>query len=202
MSATRDRSEAELAVLDATHRLLETVPLGELSVSKVIREAGISRATFYFYFSSKFAVLAALVARLADELNGTFDSRVSDADLERGVEDRLRAIAAVWRDNRSLLHAIAENWQGAPELRTLWLGVIDRLTDLVTAEICDVRQSADPSAIRSQAAALAWAIERYLYVAGLHVYADIDDEAAVLPAIKRIWLGVLLGPRLVDDRVG
>jgi hypothetical protein len=71
---------------------------------------------------------------------------------------------------------------------------------LVTLEICEARQGAAPDAVRSEAAALAWAIERYLYVAGLHVYENPRDEAAALPAIKQMWVGVLSGPRLVDDR--
>jgi AcrR family transcriptional regulator len=192
-------SEAEIAVLDAARRMLATVPLSELSVSRIIREAGVSRATFYFYFSSKFGVLAALVARLADELKAAFDGGVSGTDLERSVEDRMRAATELWGQNRSLLHAVAENWHSEPELRALWLSVIDRLTELVTLEICDVRQAADPAVIRPQAAALAWAIERFLYVAGLQLYPDLCDESAALPAIKRMWLGVVLGPPLVDD---
>ena len=186
-------SEAEGAVLRASRRLLETVPLGELSVSQIIREAGISRATFYFYFGSKFAVLAALLADLLDELGAAFDGSASETDPGRAIDARLRAGADVWRRNRALLHAVAENWQGAPELRKLWLGVVDEFTDLLTREICTAREAADPGLVRPQAAALAWAVERYLYVAGLRVSEDLQDESAALPAIKQMWLGALAG---------
>jgi AcrR family transcriptional regulator len=197
-------TEAEIAVLDAARRMLDTVPLSELSVSQLIREAGISRATFYFYFSSKFAVLGVLVARLMEALKVAFDGGqgTPGADLEESIEDRLRAAGELWRQNRSLLHAVAENWHGVPELRALWLEVMDRLTELVTTEVLSVRQPADPAVIRPQAAALAWAIERYLYVSGLSLYPGVVDEDAALPAIKQMWLGVLLGPRLVDDLGG
>jgi AcrR family transcriptional regulator len=193
----------EVAVLGAARRLLETVPLSQLSVSQLIGEAGISRATFYFYFSSKFAVLAALVAHLVEELKVAFEGHgASDAELEKSIEDRLRVAGELWRRNRSLLHAVAENWHGVPELQALWLEVIDRLTELITSEVVGLRQPVDPAVIRPQAAALAWAIERYLYVSGLCLHPGVADEDAALPAIKQMWLGVLLGPRLVDDLGG
>jgi AcrR family transcriptional regulator len=46
--------DAEKAIFEATERLLAEQPLHELSVAQIITAAGLSRATFYHYFSSKF----------------------------------------------------------------------------------------------------------------------------------------------------
>jgi AcrR family transcriptional regulator len=61
-------SETERAIFEATERLLADVPLHDLSVAQIISAAGVSRATFYFYFSSKFAVVTGLLAQVMDEV--------------------------------------------------------------------------------------------------------------------------------------
>src|SRR3954454_15051091 len=49
------------AILDATEELLTTRRFDEIAVADVLAAAGVSRASFYFYFESKHAVLAELV---------------------------------------------------------------------------------------------------------------------------------------------
>ena len=56
-------SDTEQAIFAATEELLEQVPLQDLSVAQIIERAGVSRATFYFYFSSKYAVVTGLLAQ-------------------------------------------------------------------------------------------------------------------------------------------
>src|SRR5215210_7350847 len=83
--AHKGSSEPEAAIFAATERLLADVPLHELSVMQIIGEAGISRATFYFYFSSKFAVLGGLLAIVMDEIFASarpFVDRETDDDPE------------------------------------------------------------------------------------------------------------------------
>ncbi|WP_433079727.1 TetR family transcriptional regulator [Dactylosporangium sp. CA-052675] len=66
MNARRDeRSDTELRerVLNALRELLDTRTFDSLSVAEVITAAGVSRASFYFYFPSKQAALAELVRR-------------------------------------------------------------------------------------------------------------------------------------------
>src|SRR5438067_4134482 len=64
----RGTSVAETAIFDATEKLLAEHSLQELSVAQIIAEAGVSRATFYFYFGSKYSVAASLLARITDEI--------------------------------------------------------------------------------------------------------------------------------------
>src|SRR5713101_8395771 len=51
-------------ILDALERLLAKNPMSELDVEQIAAEAGITRARFYAYYSSKNDALAALLRRL------------------------------------------------------------------------------------------------------------------------------------------
>lgn len=66
-------SNAEVQILEAAEQLLETQALQEISVADILTASGISRTTFYFYFSSKFAVISRLLELRANEF-------LSDAD--------------------------------------------------------------------------------------------------------------------------
>src|ERR687893_1824515 len=74
--------ERQMAILATAERLLEDRTLSEISIDDLARGAGISRPTFYFYFSSKDAVLLALLDRVVEE------ARASRGDaLERHGDD-------------------------------------------------------------------------------------------------------------------
>src|ERR1700709_2442061 len=70
------RPRTYAAVLAATSELLETVPLAQLSVARVIAAAGVSRTSFYEHFTSKEDVVVKLVrsisAEVADEIEPMF----------------------------------------------------------------------------------------------------------------------------------
>ena len=53
-----------MAIFEATEKLLGEHSLQEVSVAQIIAEAGLSRATFYFYFGSKYSVAASLLGDL------------------------------------------------------------------------------------------------------------------------------------------
>jgi AcrR family transcriptional regulator len=56
------------AILQAVRELLEERPFSELSVSTISLRAGVARSGFYFYFDSKYSVLAQILAEAAEEL--------------------------------------------------------------------------------------------------------------------------------------
>src|ERR1700716_3752473 len=87
-------SDTELAIFAATEGLLADVPLHELSVAQIIGAAEISRATFYFYFSSKFAVLTALVEHAIAEIYEVSQpslDRVDGLPIEVALRQRIQA---------------------------------------------------------------------------------------------------------------
>lgn len=56
------------AIVQAVRDLLQEGPFEELSVSAISLRAGVARSGFYFYFDSKYSVLAQILAEAAEEL--------------------------------------------------------------------------------------------------------------------------------------
>lgn len=202
----RRRLERELAlvkpdsrslILQATERLLERMPLHELSVSKVMDEAEVSRGTFYSYFSSKFEVAAALLAETMREMFEVLApviAQVEGLPTAEQLEGVLRDSIALWCEHRAILRATHENWHAVPELRALWLGVVDRFTDALAGELeREQRAGLFPAGRdhRQRVAAVLWSTEHLLYVAGSDVGADLPGEESLVDTLIDLWSGVL-----------
>ena len=57
-----------MAIVAAVRELLEETPFADLSVSTISDRAGVARSGFYFYFDSKYAVLAQILGEATEEL--------------------------------------------------------------------------------------------------------------------------------------
>jgi TetR/AcrR family transcriptional regulator, ethionamide resistance regulator len=192
-------ADAREAILNATEALLANTALQDLSVAQIIAEAGISRATFYFYFGSKFAVVAALVQQSIEEIYAAAQPTLrSDPGPARiaALRQRIDNSADVWDTHRPVLGATVENWQVYPELGALWLEMIGGLTNAITAEIVHERALGNcppgPDA-RALAALLAWTTERCLYLLGKEYMVAPKDRAACLDGLTQTWLHVMYG---------
>lgn len=194
-------SETELAIFDATERLLAQRPLNELSVAQIISAAGISRATFYFYFSSKFAVLAGLVAGVSDEIYDVVRPFVRSPHQEslrpeRALREGLTAAVNLWQRHAPALRAIHEHWNDTEQLRELWSGVVARFVTATAEELEQQRQAGltqYEGDSRLVASTLIWSTERCLYVAGMGVDPNLPDEQAALEALLILWRSTLYG---------
>jgi len=190
-------TETEMTIFAATERLLADLPLREISVAQIIRAAGISRATFYFYFSSKFAVLSGLLARIMDEIFEVitpFTERRDGVAPGKALQESLSAAIGLWGSHRPALRAVHEHWSTTEELGALWISVIRRYTDAVAREIDRERAEglARPGVDSHQlAATLLWATEACLSVAGLGVDENLPDEESVLAPLMALWVGGL-----------
>ena len=194
-------SDTEMAIFDATERLLNEVPLHDLSVAQIIAAAGISRATFYFYFSSKFAVVSGLFARVMDEIFtvvSPFTQRDETVPPQEALQKSLAAAVALWAAHRPAMRAVHEHWNTTDELRTLWISVVSRFTDAVADEI-DRERASGLATIgtdsRQVAATLLWGTECVLYVAGLGIDPNLPDEESTLAPLMALWSGSLYAPR-------
>ena len=192
-------SETEQAIFAATEQLLGEVPLQDLSVAQIIKRAGVSRATFYFYFSSKYAVVTGLLASVMDEIYEVmqpFVRREGNAIAEEPLRESLTAAAAVWSAHRASLRAVMEHWHAVPELRTLWLDVVNRFASGLAIGIDrerDAGLAVNGLDSRMLGSALIWATERCFHVAGLGVDDDLPSEEAIVEALLAIWLGTIYG---------
>jgi AcrR family transcriptional regulator len=192
-------SDAEAAIFAATEALLEEVPLQDLSVAHILERAGVSRATFYFYFSSKYAVVAGLLARVMDDIYAVmqpFVRRTNASPAEEPLRESLRSAAGVWFAHRALLRGVMENWHAVPELRKLWLDVVNQFAAGLALDIDRERKTGRaPPGVDSRrlGAALIWGTERCFHVAGLGVDDDLASEEEIVEPLLAMWLGAIYG---------
>jgi AcrR family transcriptional regulator len=191
--------DLETAILDATETLLAHRPFTELSVAEILTTARVSRASFYFYFETKYAVLAALVRRAIGEGQRTAEPWVEhtrDEPPEAEIRAAVRTGAQLWRQRGPVLRAIVENWRANPELTTLWLDLMNGFTTRTAARIERdraagiTRDDADPTTL---AAMLTWLGERVNYLAAIGE-PPFDNEDRVVETLTHIWMSTIYPP--------
>ncbi len=199
MTARRDEprqpaAELRERILDGLRTLLEERTFDTVSVAEIITAAGVSRASFYFYFAGKQAALAELVRRAVSSgheaarpwVRGEVDPREA---LRLGVD----AGAGLWLDNGPVLRAIVESWASDPQLRELWLQQMATFTDAAITRI-----EADPVALRklagvdvpALAASLTWTGERLYYLAACGI-PPFDDRTVLVDTLTHLWVSAL-----------
>lgn len=213
MTARRDEaqpSESELRerILDALRRLLSGRAFDTLSVADIIAAAGVSRASFYFYFPSKQAPLAELVRRAVgaghEAAQPWIQAQASPPETLRAGID---AGASLWLDNAAVLRAIVESWASDTQLRELWLAQMATFTQAAVARI-EADRRADPAAaarldgvdVHALAASLTWTGERLYYLAACGV-PPFDDRRVLVDTLTHLWVSALYGasPGAVDS---
>jgi len=195
-----DRASAAESIFSATARLLARQPFNDISVAQILAEARVSRATFYFYFASKFSVLSALLERAMNDIFETvqpFLARSPEDPPTVALQRSIRAVTQAWHRHRPVLQAANHHWHSEPELRRLWLAITERFISAGAVEIdreraAGIITSQVPS--RTLAATLFWGTERVLYIAGLGVEPSLADEEAAVDALVAIWRGTLYAP--------
>ncbi|WP_197519299.1 TetR/AcrR family transcriptional regulator [Mycobacterium sp. E2327] len=197
--ADTEASAAE-NIFAATARLLAGQPFNDISVAQILTEAQVSRATFYFYFASKFSVLSGLLERAMDDIFETvqpFLARSPEDSPTVALQRSIRAVTHAWHRHRPVLQAANHHWHSEPELRNLWLAIAERFIAAGAVEIereraAGIITSQVPS--RTLAATLFWGTERVLYIAGLGVEPNLADEEAAVDVLVTMWRGTLYGP--------
>lgn len=183
----------------ATSQLLGEKSFNDISVADILTVAGTSRATFYFYFASKFSVLSALLEHAMDDIFTDvqpFLARAEGDSPEVALERSLRAVTAAWHRHRTVLRAAAHHWHSDPGLHQLWLGIVERFVSAGAEEIERERAAGlitSRESGRILAATLFWGTERVLYVAGLGLEPTLPDEEAALGPLVAMWHGTLYG---------
>jgi TetR/AcrR family transcriptional regulator, ethionamide resistance regulator len=194
--------DREQAILANFERLLEERPLHEISVDDLARGAGISRPTFYFYFSSKEAVLLTLLDRMVEEARANRGEA-----LERFAEDPSRwlrhAITAVYetfRSHRAVSLAGADARATSAEVRDLWARVMEGFVQETAAVIeAERARGAAPPGVpaRELAIALNSMNERVLQ-ATFAGHAPTIGEEDVVDILLAVWLGAIYGTISAD----
>jgi AcrR family transcriptional regulator len=195
---TRERAggATEQAILRATEELLEGTPMGDLAVRDILERAGVSRATFYFYFGSKYAPVAVLFRRILEDVLAAFDRHWAaneHGDVRAGLRDALAASYALFAENAPLLRAVADA-RADPEIGDAFHTMIDRLVATAEAKIGRERAAgrapsgADAHAV---AAAMIWMNERCFYLHSLGAGSPWAGDDEMLDALAAVWVGAV-----------
>jgi AcrR family transcriptional regulator len=182
------------ALLEVTERLLAERALDDLAVEDILQEAKVSRASFYFYFESKHAILAALLERIVDDVHGATLPYLERGETppEQALRDANGGLLALWREHAVVMRASLENWQAVPELRDAWGGMIARFTAAAAAQIERDREAGvaqpGPDATRLAGALIAMN-ERCVYYAVAN--GDPADDEALVETLTHIWMAAI-----------
>jgi TetR/AcrR family transcriptional regulator, ethionamide resistance regulator len=187
--------DRERAILETAERLLSERPIQEISVDDLARGAGISRPTFYFYFSSKDAVLLALLDRVVDEARASRgDALDGSGDPRERLRQAISGIYETFRAHRSVMLA-ADASSSTSEVREVWSSVMAVFVEETAAAIEAERAAGtvpDGMPARDLATALNLMNERVL----LGTFAGLEPAVAeedVVDTLVGVWLGAIYG---------
>jgi len=125
------------AIVQAVRELLTEKPFAELSVSTISDRAGVARSGFYFYFDSKYAVLAHILGEVSEELTEATGAFAPRGDKETPAQFARRMVgsaAAVYAHNDPVMSACNAARATDAEIRE----ILDRYNDLVIDQIVPV----------------------------------------------------------------
>jgi AcrR family transcriptional regulator len=187
--------ERQEAILVAAESLLTAKPLDEISIEELATGAGISRPTFYFYFSSKDDVLLALLDRVIGEVERRVgalprDFAAAPADAWR---ESIGVFVEVFSAHRAVSAAAVAARLRNPEVHALWSKAmaswVDYSTEVIVAE--RARGAAPTGPLHLDARELAIALnlmnERAL-TAAFNGDSPAIDPGGILDVLAAVWL--------------
>ncbi|MUM18551.1 TetR/AcrR family transcriptional regulator [Mycobacterium sp. CBMA271] len=185
------------AILANAEELLRDRPLADISVDDLARGAGISRPTFYFYFSSKEAVLLTLAERIIEEADANVAS--IDPAAMTSIAEYWRAVIKAYFDAFGSHRAVSvalSGVQGAnAELDQRWSEVTENWVANTTIGIDAERaRGAAPTTIPARDIAIALnlinqSVMQSTFTGQQPAVADAD----VVDTLLHVWLNAIYG---------
>ncbi len=169
-TAKTPKKPRDEVILDALEHLLARIPMSKLDVEPIATEAGITRARFYAYYTSKHDALAALLRRLlvvreavAEHSGSWFAGRLPEVRPRDALRETIERVTESWWPHRFVLREACDLWTVVPEVRDAWLDAIEVSISRIESAILRERalRVAPPGHnARRIAEALAWQNER------------------------------------------
>lgn len=184
------------AIITAVRELLEERPFAELSVSTISARAGVARSGFYFYFDSKYSVLARIVSEAMEELDAlthNFAPREPDESPADFAKRMVGSAAVVFATNDPIMAACTIAQKTDAEIRDLMNdfedAVIAKIVGLVEQDAGARPISGDlPALVRTLTATTAMTLSQDTAFIGR----DGDVKRAV-EIVESMWLSALWG---------
>jgi AcrR family transcriptional regulator len=186
------------AIVTAVRELLQERSFADLSVSTISERAGVARSGFYFYFDSKYAVLAVILADagdLLDNLTHHFAPREPGETPEAFAKRMVGSAAAVYANDDPVLKACAVARNTDAQIREMmddfYDGIIDKLITLLEQD-SDARPISDdlPALVRTLAAVTSFTLTEDSAFVGRG-----EDSARAVEIVERLWLSAFWGDR-------
>jgi AcrR family transcriptional regulator len=184
------------AIVTAVRELLEERPFSDLSVSTISERAGVARSGFYFYFDSKYAVLAVILAdasEMLDRLTHNFAPREPGESPDAFAKRMVGSAAAVYANDDPVLTACAVARNTDAQIREMmddfYDSVIDKLIALLEHD-SDARPVSDdlPALVRTLAAVTTMTLTHDSTFVGRG-----EDPARAVDIVERLWLCAIWG---------
>ena len=187
------------AILTAVRELLEEQPFADLSVSTISDRAGVARSGFYFYFDSKYAVLAQILGdalQELEELTQYFAPRGADESPAAFAKRMVGSAALMFAHNDPVMSACNKARTTDAEIRALLDEQIDTVVGQIVAIVSDEIAAGTahpisddiPALIRTVGATTVMMLSGDVTFVGPD--RDIDRGVQVL---ERLWLYGLWG---------
>src|SRR3954470_2717856 len=184
------------AIVTAVRELLQERSFADLSVSTISERAGVARSGFYFYFDSKYAVLAVILAdasELLDELTHHFAPREPGETPAAFAKRMVGSAAAVYANDDPVLTACAVARNTDAQIREMmddfYDGIIDKLIALLEqdSEARPISQDL-PALVRTLAATTTMTLTQDSAFVGR----DGDPKRAI-DALEKLWVAGIWG---------
>lgn len=190
------------AIVAAVRELLQTHAFADLSVSTISERAGVARSGFYFYFDTKYAVLAVVLAEASDLLDSlthhfaprepgetpaAFAKRmVGSAALVYANEDPVLTACAVARNTDARIREMMDDFNDA---------IIDKLIMLLEQDD-EARPISDdlPALVRTLAATTTMTLTQDSAFVGR----GTDPNRAV-DSLERLWVAAIWGGEALKE---
>lgn len=184
------------AIVTAVRELLQERSFADLSVSTISERAGVARSGFYFYFDSKYAVLATIMkdaGDLLDDLTHHFAPREPGEAPAAFAKRMVGSAAAVYANEDPVMTACAVARNTDAEIREImddfYDGVIAKLIALLENDP-DARPITDdlPALVRTLAAVTSFTL--------MHDSAFVgrgEEPGRAVEVVERLWLSAFWG---------
>jgi AcrR family transcriptional regulator len=187
------------AIVQAVRELLEEKQFAELSVSTISDRAGVARSGFYFYFDSKYSVLAHIVGEAEhelEELTQSFAPRGAEETPTAFAERMVRSAAAVYAHNDPVMSACNAARHTDAEIREILdaynESVVNQIVPIVEAELHNGTASPISDDLRGLVRTLAATTAFTLAGDSAFVGPNRDMDNAVR-ILEKLWLHALWG---------
>ncbi len=191
------------AIISAVRELLQERSFADLSVSTISERAGVARSGFYFYFDSKYAVLAVIVAEAMaelDQLTHDFAPREPGESVPAFARRMVGYAAAVFASNDPIMGACNAARSTDAQIRA----IMDDMQDIVVNKIVGlVEQDSGAQPVSDDLSAL---VRTLTAVTSMTLAQDsafvgrgTDANRAVAIA-ERLWIAGLWGGAGLPER--